>query len=540
MDFLVPYDRPDALKDALDLKQDMDNLHAERQRTIAHLKELDIRISQKRKDMRTFRNQFLNISCLPEELLLLIFDIVQRDTIIPDPLSYRIEPVEQALALVCRRWRFYITNASMFWTRIFVTPQTTIKNLEAYIERSRHQLVTVEFHRWFYTPGETTWAHSLERRLALVAGCSRRWKEYIVGNGSVRSLGFLLSRLHRLHLPRLRAASIRWGYGALQNGIVEMKEPLPLLTGVFNRALQELDIVSIRIVSFYVPEIHEPFTLRALTVLKLTTVREATDDDVSLVDWGTLRRMLTSAPRLSHLVLIGPVIDFEMEGNGAVESCDLRALRKLEVVAPIAYPRYRWHLFNAIQAKWLETLLIVGQDDISSEAPGTDLSTPFFLDNHKTKPKFPRVKELSLDGATDPQLLQPTSMILAFPKATSVTLSGKDTAAFSTSLHQWARNGVRKWCSVTHLTLLNISTGGWCRMADELWRWLNNTSWYRAAGNRRPLIRLGGPLLIPQECQRDFYWHVSMLQSVATLSFSVRFVPRQPQPELQAQRVRVA
>ncbi|RPD59209.1 hypothetical protein L226DRAFT_101906 [Lentinus tigrinus ALCF2SS1-7] len=131
--------------------------------------------------LRELRNAHTQASCIPPELLTRIFSyLVARD----------IDLVRATH--VCHKWRQVALDSSCLWTRVTVT---NVEKAEAYITRSRLQLVDVFF--------ESSSNHVVRRFSRLLKPLAHRLRTLVVEGSDASTVSYFMSALHYLPVPHL-------------------------------------------------------------------------------------------------------------------------------------------------------------------------------------------------------------------------------------------------------------------------------------------------------------------------------------------------
>lgn len=197
---------------------------------------------------------------------------------------------------------------------------------------------------------------------------------------------------------------------------------------------------------------------------------------------------MLSAKALEHLAFYGPVVDCGDEENDSISA---PFLRTLIIHCETPYFQYRFRLFSALHAPFLEHLEILWHDDVDEENEVEDLTQCFF--RSQGEPKSSLVKRLRLHDSTAEGWLPAVSFMRAFPNVEELILGGADAVYISSALLSLViPNTDRKrgtlapgtWPRVKTILLDGLTLMSWKRCAGPLRRWM------RAMGHNGPLVTI--------------------------------------------------
>ncbi|KAG2153405.1 hypothetical protein DEU56DRAFT_483656 [Suillus clintonianus] len=366
-----------------------------------------------------------SISVLPDDLLLVIFQVVADDIYGVDE-QLRLDCV--ALASVCRGWRSLVLSTSRFWMRLHMMTKfgaLSREHLERNVMRSANALVDVVIYvakppdPW----GQTGWSlvfDGAKTCLQVLRECSHRWRSLKIINEKDNHSGlfdFVLSELGLPHAPVLNEVEI---ICHSSGWITSLQESFQFLSTTYTPSLKMLKWEGCD--SNILPG---HFDASSLTHLSLNFLRQFshTPASNSLV---TFRNFLSCARNLVSLEVHRRVFLVEhAKTDGEVDPVILPALRTLSVIMGTEKPAYLSSILETIATPNLHHLAVHG-DSLAWEEDGLiDFSSPAFFLGQDETPKFPSVCKLTMKN-----MLQSIhgpgknmrSIFTAFPNVTEVVL----------------------------------------------------------------------------------------------------------------------
>lgn len=185
---------------------------------VAEAREEVCRAQERLRSLLSYRNTFVPIEALPEEILLAIFYILVHSSFTP---SYQWIGVTH----VCRRWRTAALGCPVLWTRVHCAfPKSQeLSRLDAFLERSQPCPIDVDLPyntSWYFEPGFNK----------VLEHC-HRWRN--VMNLEITA-DFILEQhqleVRKLELPLAEALDVHFGTFLSSRTLYEITNPsLPAL-----------------------------------------------------------------------------------------------------------------------------------------------------------------------------------------------------------------------------------------------------------------------------------------------------------------------
>jgi len=139
----------------------------------------DDRTSEDSRNRRSQHNQNAAISCLPVEILGVIFVLLQHT---PFPPSDERAKAEITISHVTRHWRDVAIHSPLLWTHIDLSPPQKLDAIAAYVQRSEACALAVHYCH----PIKGVDADERSLNVNLIMGHVHRWKSfYLSGPSSV-------------------------------------------------------------------------------------------------------------------------------------------------------------------------------------------------------------------------------------------------------------------------------------------------------------------------------------------------------------------
>ncbi|EIW81166.1 hypothetical protein CONPUDRAFT_165380 [Coniophora puteana RWD-64-598 SS2] len=409
---------------------------------------------------------------LPDELLLAIFEwgqtshryLVEDLSVHLRPLAYRWEEV---LSHVCSRWRTVVLCAPLMWNFIRIMPDQSIERTIAYVDRSGNCPLHIEVNTSRCDDCSVAPGGILQHIDAIYASIGR-WHRLSLYANQRKMTRALATKISAMELPVL--THVDMSSECCWDGPSQLSQ---MFTGAPRLAVLDLECIS-----------NFNWNFGALGLSSLTLRASVFTDYPALMDWDTLRGLLSTVPQLEYLRLSGPVIDFEsVWGSPQLRTVEVPSLETMIVDTYEGWNGYHWYLFRGISAPQLRHLHILLENYQNSEAPIVDMLSQF--SNPGGGPKFPLLRTLVLGGVTDSHL--PAELfVYRFPQVSSLTLAGNDVRNFADALLAATRlaesipldrrgrsvPGVGAWSQLRRVTLTDLRPWIWKDAAEKWRKWL--------------------------------------------------------------------
>ncbi|KAG1738422.1 uncharacterized protein EDB91DRAFT_459780 [Suillus paluster] len=468
---MVPEELVSTLRqEVCELENRREELWTRLQETTSSLAEVQSLLTMKTAQAHTVPHA--PISCLPDEILLAIFEETVRSQ-----EQGHVRRAEIAISCTSHHWRQVAVNAQRLWDSLSIRSEIPVTVLKIYLSRSTNVPLTIEFRE-----RETSW-HGADKRSMAHLGCAldvvlpsvARWRRIIVLHRSYPYFTHLFRELRRVApLKMLQSISMR------SPGVCG---PCPLLLGNSAPALELLEVENMPLP----PPVTQTFDAARFSVAGLTTLRlrlrgMGVGISHAATDPSTFRALIGSAPMLSTLEIYGQPINFGQErvNEEDIIPLDIPRLHTLVLHPGTQCPCDLRHFISVIKAPALCHFELVYPDNTP---PGQDVSDLLF--DPFPLARFPCVETVRLHNAvradTSPAFTS------AFPVLSRIKLGGSDAGYLFEDL---ASNSIRSsWASshIQHLTVISPLPNTLLQMH----KWLLSMT---SQAHRLPTITLEGPI----------------------------------------------
>ncbi|KIJ62918.1 hypothetical protein HYDPIDRAFT_114044 [Hydnomerulius pinastri MD-312] len=420
-------------------------------------------LNAKRQEAASLHNRSAPINSIPNEMLLAIFE----NAVCSQTYHWIPLPVEVAVSRVCRRWRALAVHSPKLWTRICVAPGHDLIP-RAHLSRSRELPLDVTFQEMLTSdagsPGLINYSDVQTSVLA-----SARWQSLSiidVQEGTFGDIVIALVRGANAYLHQLTSLTV-CGRG---------RSPLVLLTNNVAPNLKFLHANCITLKGYGRDQLK--YTVPNLTYLKLTSLPGASIWDQTL--FPEFRLFVESLPVLSSLYIEGSSVTF-IDGDGDTR-VNLPSLRELVLHPNTSSCIHLRRFLSAVDAPNLHRFELV----FPRSGDLADAVVASLYDRVTHIPKFPLVKSVRLHNVACHGLVA-DAYIKPFPSATQISLSHRESAAFSEAL--LAESPQLLWPEVRCVHVSSFPPGSGVLSDMPIW-----FSILRARSHALPKAQIQGPM----------------------------------------------